>query len=251
MAKDRTEYLREYHRRTYVPTGNKIGRPNELPQFDFAGIYQLRCTVNNKIYIGQAQNILQRFNDHRRNRNGHLIYRDCYLYRAIKKYGWNKFEISVLEKIDDLDLLNEREIFWIEELNPEYNMRDGGDCARGWKHTEEAKRKMSETKSKMYLGENNPFYGKSHSEEAKEKMRKAKLGKNLSKEHRDKIAKSNKSHLRKKQVVQYSMNGDFITIHKSVGDAANSVGVSQASLSNALIGNSKSSGGFKWKYYEN
>ena len=30
MAKDRTEYMREYHKRTYVPTGNKIGRPNEL-----------------------------------------------------------------------------------------------------------------------------------------------------------------------------------------------------------------------------
>ena len=109
---------------------------------------------------------------------------------------------------------------------------------------------MSETKSKQYLGKNNPFFGKNHSEETKEKIRQAKLGKKLSKEHRDKIAKSNKSHLRKKQVAQYGMNGDFITIHKSVGDAANSVGVSQASLSHALIGNSKSSGGFKWKYYE-
>lgn len=54
MAKDKTEYMREYHKRTYVPTGNKIGRPNELPKYDFAGIYQLRCTVNGKIYIGYA-----------------------------------------------------------------------------------------------------------------------------------------------------------------------------------------------------
>ena len=140
MVKERTEYLREYHKRTYITTGNKIGRPSELPQFDFAGIYQLKNTVNGKIYIGQAQSILKRFNEHRRNRNGHLIYRDTYLYRAIKKYGWDKFEISVLEKVDDFDFLNEREIFWINDLNPEYNMKEGGGCARGWNHTEEVKK---------------------------------------------------------------------------------------------------------------
>ena len=248
MAKDRTEYLREYHKRTYIPTGNKIGRPAELPQYDFGGIYQLKNTVNGKIYIGQAQNILNRFNDHRRNRNGHLMYRDCHLYRAIKKYGWDKFEISVLERIDDFNLLNEREIFWIEELNPEYNMRDGGDCARGWKHTEEAKRKMSETKSKTYLGENNPFYGKKHSAETREKIRKSKLGKSLSKEHREKISKSNKSHLRVKPVLQYTTDGVFIERHNSVIEAAKKTGSSQSGISCNLTNKSKTCNGYVFRY---
>ena len=248
MAKDRTEYLREYHKRTYVSTGNEIGRPRELPNYDFAGIYQLKNTVNGKIYIGQAQNILKRFNEHRRNRNGHLFYRDCYLYRAIKKTGWNKFEISVLERVDDISLLNDREIFWINEFNPEYNMKDGGDCARGWHHTEEAKKKMSETKSKIYLGKNNPFYGKSHSEETKEKIRQARLGKKLSNEHKANIAKSNKSHLRKKPVLQYTTEGLFVEKHNSVNDAADSIGVTQGTMSSHLTGRIKICKGFIFKY---
>lgn len=246
--KNRKEYLKEYHKRTYVPTGSNIGRPAELPQYDFAGIYQLKCTVNDKIYIGQAQNILNRFNEHRRNRNGHLIYRDCILYRAIKKYGWDKFEISVLEKVDDFEQLNECEIFWINKLNPEYNMKEGGDCARGWNHTEEAKKKMSETKSKMYLGENNPFYGKTHSEETKEKIRQARLGSKLSKEHREKISKSNKSHLKRKKVMQYDLDGNQIMIHKSVSDAAKHVKVSQSNMSSHLTSRNKTCKGYVFKY---
>ncbi len=248
MAKDRTEYLKEYHKRTYVPIGNKQGRPTELPQYDFSGIYQLKNTVNEKIYIGQAQNILNRFNDHRRNRNGHLLYRDCYLYRAIKKYGWGKFEISVLEKVDDVSLINEREIFWINKLNPEYNMKDGGDCARGWKHSEKAKRKMSETKSKMYLGENNPFFGKTHSKETKEKIRKAKIGKKLSKAHREKISKSNKSHLRGKKVVQLDLEGNEIRRHKSVSESAKNIEVNISTMFKHLKGKNKTCKGYVFRY---
>ena len=247
MAKDRTEYLKEYHKRTYVPTGNKQGRPTELPQYDFAGIYQLRCTVNGKIYIGQAQNILSRFNEHRRNRNGLLIYRDCILYRAIKKYGWGKFEISVLEKVDDFELLNEREIFWINKLNPEYNTKGGGNCARGWKHTEESKRKMSETTKGMYKGEKNPFYGKSHSEETKKKIRESKLGKKLSKEHREKLKNIDRSSLQK-QVSQYKLDGEFVNTFNSVKDAAKTMDVAQSTLSSHLIGRNKTCKGYIFKY---
>ena len=250
--KSRKEYLRQYHLKTYIPTGNPVGRPRELPNYDFSGIYQLRNTINNKVYIGQAQNILKRFNEHRRNRNGHLIYRDCYLYRAIKKYGWDKFEISVLERVDDLSKLNEREIFWINELSPGYNVKRGGDCARGWRHTEEAKLKMSKTKSQMYLGKNNPFFGKRHTKETKEKIRQAKLGRKLSDEHKASIKSSRNPERYFKKVIKINATtNEEIECYNSIKEACKNIGVKQPSLSNCLIGRTKTCAGFKWKYYEN
>jgi NUMOD3 motif/GIY-YIG catalytic domain len=40
----------------------------------------------------------------------------------------------------------------------------------GKKHTDESKRKMSDTKKVMYRGANNPFWGKTHSEATRQRM---------------------------------------------------------------------------------
>jgi group I intron endonuclease len=72
--------------------------------------------------------------------------------------------------------------------------KEAPDCT-GFKHTEEAKRKISEAKK----GENHPFYGKNHSEESKKKMSEAKkgenhpfYGKNHSEESKKKISEGRK-----------------------------------------------------------
>jgi hypothetical protein len=75
------------------------------------------------------------------------------------------------------------------------NKTNGGDGISGLVHTEESKRKMSES----HKGENNHFYGKSHSQETKNKIRDLKkgkymgnenhmFGKNHSQETKDKIS---------------------------------------------------------------
>lgn len=74
------------------------------------------------------------------------------------------------------------------------NKTNGGDGISGLVHTEESKRKMSES----HKGENNHFYGKSHSQETKDKLSALKkgkymgdenpmFGKNHSQETKDKI----------------------------------------------------------------
>jgi group I intron endonuclease len=58
------------------------------------GIYQVQNKINNKVYIGQSIDIERRWCQHRYGK-GSLI-----LKNAIKKYGIDNFEFSVLEEIE-------------------------------------------------------------------------------------------------------------------------------------------------------
>lgn len=51
---------------------------------------------------------------------------DYPLYRAFKKYGIKNFNFIILEECD-IDSLNNREIFWINKIHPEYNQTFGGN----------------------------------------------------------------------------------------------------------------------------
>jgi group I intron endonuclease len=54
------------------------------------GIYQVKCVVNNKIYIGQSIDIIRRWNQHKYGK-GNIILRN-----AIKKYGVENFEFTII-----------------------------------------------------------------------------------------------------------------------------------------------------------
>jgi hypothetical protein len=49
---------------------------------------------------------------------------NTYLYKAMRKYGFENFTIEMLEQTIQLD---EQERYWISFLNPEYNMTAGGE----------------------------------------------------------------------------------------------------------------------------
>lgn len=90
-------------------------------------IYQIKNTVNSKIYIGSTKNFKSRKNEHLsslRSGKHHCIY----LQRSYEKYGKNNFIFEILEECD-IKCLLEKEIFWIEKLKPEYNIGSvgGGD----------------------------------------------------------------------------------------------------------------------------
>lgn len=53
----------------------------------------------------------------------------------------------------------------------EIRKEQGTPWWEGRKHNSSSKKKMSDIRKILFLGENNPFYGKHHSEEAKEKIR--------------------------------------------------------------------------------
>jgi group I intron endonuclease len=143
--------------------------------------------LNGKFYIGKTvKTVQERFKQHirlakkRTNRK---------LYDAMNHYGIDKFVVHVMEdNIQSQDLLNEREIYWINKLNAienGYNMAEGGDGGASivpehWDENHHAKfhdylynRGGRELISKR-MKENNPMRGRKHTGDAKEKMSKAK-----------------------------------------------------------------------------
>jgi group I intron endonuclease len=77
-----------------------------------AGVYQIRCIPNGKIYIGSAVDLRERWYRHRLHlRQG--SHQNVYLQRAWDQYGEADFEFSVLEFVNASDLLRTEQV-WID-----------------------------------------------------------------------------------------------------------------------------------------
>lgn len=96
------------------------------------GIYQFKNLINGKRYIGQSVKIRKRLRDHiieattDKNKGYNLP-----LARAIRKYGLENFEISVIEYCN-IEQLNQKEIYYISQAQSNqdkygYNLTIGGD----------------------------------------------------------------------------------------------------------------------------
>lgn len=79
------------------------------------------------------------------------------LYNAIRKYGKNSFSISILEDDIPQEILDEKEIYYIDKYNTfrkGYNNTIGGGGTKHHKHTDITKHKIGETimrnKNKIY-----------------------------------------------------------------------------------------------------
>lgn len=123
-------------------------------------IYGYVNLESGKMYIGQTLHPDHRWKDHRYGKYKNGWHKDY-------QKNPDKYEYSVIEYDVPEDKLDEREIFWInffDSYNNGYNLTEGGNSTRGYKHTEEYKLYMS----KLHSGSNNPFYnnhslaGKNH-----------------------------------------------------------------------------------------
>lgn len=122
-------------------------------------IYQIKCLVNGKIYIGYTSRSLEkRWKEHL------LCKLDTKFYRALKKYGIKNFSMSVIETYETKKEALSKEKYWIEKLNTiseGYNTHEGG--LGGKTRTKE----QIESLSKRMSGKNNPMYGSSYTDEWK------------------------------------------------------------------------------------
>jgi group I intron endonuclease len=144
-------------------------------------IYIIENRIDGKVYVGKANDVKRRWEKHRAAaREGS----DGLLYRAMRKHGVENFQIRVIDEADDESyVLNTLEPMWISRLRDEgaelYNLTNGGDGIPGLVHSEETKRKMSESQR-----------GKKISDEQKLKLREVNLGKTHSKETRRKLSEA-------------------------------------------------------------
>lgn len=110
-----------------------------------AVVYMITNVINGKKYIGvTCQKLYRRKCSHFCDaKNG----KDGILGRAIRLYGKKNFKCDVMVECASFEVALLEEIRLIEELKPEYNATKGGDGSTGWRHTADAKKRMSIAKT--------------------------------------------------------------------------------------------------------
>lgn len=91
-------------------------------------IYKINFS-SGKVYVGQTNNFIARRNQHLSEaRKGE----DFKVYRAMRKYNTTKDDFEIIEEnIDNQELANDREIYWIayyDSYHNGYNSTPGGEC---------------------------------------------------------------------------------------------------------------------------
>jgi group I intron endonuclease len=143
-----------------------------------SGVYRWNNIVTGKSYIGSSINLSKRFNEYYnlKSLQKNLSRSPSIIYNSIINYGHINFNLDILEYCN-LNVLIEREQYYIDHLNPEYNILKIAGSRLGVKLSQEtiAKMKLSAT-------------GRKHTFETREKMRISLIGHTLSQEGREKVS---------------------------------------------------------------
>ena len=114
------------------------------------GIYKITCTANGMIYIGSAANVRMRWAGHRCNLRKNDA-RNPRLQRAWNRHGEECFTFEVIEWVEFKDDLITREQYWLDLLEPwrrdvGFNVLRAAENCLGFKHSEDTRRRMSESR---------------------------------------------------------------------------------------------------------
>lgn len=167
-------------------------------------IYKVTCLINNKIYIGQSKQALEKRKKSHIKDAKSKCKNKCIFHKALSKYGIDNFIWEIIYSSDSCKDLDEKEIFYISyydshyENGKGYNMTLGGNGSNGYIFTDDVKEKIRikaigrkhSDKTKKILSD--LHIGKTPSEETKRKISETNKGKIPSKETRRKISEANK-----------------------------------------------------------
>lgn len=112
-----------------------------------AGVYMWINLINNKSYIGSSVFLSRRLNVYYSFSS--LKYRlnmgSSRIYSALLKYGYSEFRLDILEYCEP-NVLLKREQYYIDLVEPEYNICKKAGSTLGFKHTEVTKEKLRKDK---------------------------------------------------------------------------------------------------------
>lgn len=193
------------------------------------GIYLIRNTINDKIYVGSSKNIRRRIQEHlsKLKLNKHP---NKHLQNHFNKYKESLY-FEIIQECEQKDLLKVEQ-YWITTLSPKFNnsLIAISNSKKG---------RTNEFKEKMRLLN----IGKKLSEEHKRKIGDSSKGKILSKKTIEKIRKS-----REKKVIQFDKNRKIIAEFTSIKEAAKITGVDNTGISAVCNDRQGFAGGYIWKF---
>jgi len=129
-----------------------------------SGIYRWNNTITNKSYVGSSKNLGSRLSVYysRKSMLAKVKTRTSIIYSALLKHGHDNFSLDILEYCE-IDLLVEREQYYLDLLKPNYNILMAANSRLGSKHSLETKALIS----LKLRGINNPAFGKVLSSETR------------------------------------------------------------------------------------
>lgn len=210
--------------------------------------------INKKVYVG----ITHHSNPNKRWRSGEG-YRGAFFHNAISKYGWNAFSHIIFCRTSKPSacLLEQSLIHYYKSKGLSYNIGLGGEGSSSF---------SEETKDK--LRKYTPWIkGRHHTKDALVKISKSSRERHLSEETKRKIGDANRGsrngmfgksvppHIKKriserfsKPVLQFDLDGNFISEFSSASEAEHILNVKGSHIGCCCLGKRKTAYGYKWKY---
>ena len=186
------------------------------------GIYRWVHIKSGKSYIGSSSNLSIRFKQYL-NYN-HLAYpkRNMAIYKALLNYGYGGFKLEILEYCSP-EVLIQREQYYFDTYYPEYNLLKVAGSPLGYRHSEAAKKLIGlASKDREVKGS------------TRDLKREALSGKNLSKEHVDKMRLGNT--FRKTVIVTNKVTGETLEF-PSLTETGKYLGISRITVRKYLLNN--------------
>ncbi len=114
-----------------------------------SGIYKIANEITGDFYIGSTNNITRRFGEHKthlkNNKHPNII-----LQRACNKYGLETMRFYIVELVNNINNLIIREQYYLDILDPKYNIKKAANSNLGMHHSEDTKEKISRSKAKPF-----------------------------------------------------------------------------------------------------